>query len=151
MIILFNIIYIIGFILSKNYRHNTVYRPTEIECISNIEKENKIISRYGVNPKFTEFEKLVYALDLYVKSIVIPKAIKENIVKPKSSKIPIPVYWIADNSNHSVEYVIKTLNTVDDKVFVRDKLRLNPILPKIDKEVKLLEQMFKVKLDYTGV
>jgi len=147
MILLFNIIELIRFILSKSYKSNTVYRPTELLCFSNLEKENRIIERYGVDPKFTDFERLVYALDLYVKSVVIPRAIKSNLVKPKSAKVPVPVYWIADNSNHSVEYIIKTLNIVDDKVFVRDKLRLNPVLPKILKEVKLLEQMCNVMLN----
>lgn len=151
MILVKYIVYLLRFILSKSYKHNIVYRPTELECISNIEKEKRIINRYGINPHFTDFERLVYALDLYVKCIVIPKSIKDNLVKPKSSKVPIPIYWIAEQTSHSSEYIMRVLNTVDDKVFVRDKLKLTPILPKINKEVKELENMFRVKLNYEGV
>lgn len=128
------IIRLYRFILSKYIsRHSYIYRPTEIQAFANIEREQKIIRNYGIKPHFTDFELKVYALDYYVRKHVIPKAIADNKVLDRSARVPIPVYWVAERTSHTPDYIQRILNTIDDKIYLRDKLKIYPVYPKLDK------------------
>lgn len=121
--------------MGKLIRHSYVYRPTELEAFANIEREQKIIQRHGVKPYFTNFELRVYSLDYHVRKNVIPKAIESNKIIPRAERVPIPIYWIAEKTAHTPEYIQRVLNTIDDKIYIRDKLKIYPVFPKLEKVV----------------
>lgn len=151
MIIIY-IVILMDFIILKN-SNSYIYRPVEIECFENIERENKLKRIYGINPEFTKLEKKIYIIDLYLKEIVIPEMIKKNKLKNDGiNRIPIALYELSDITGHSSQYIQKVLDNIDNKIFLREHFRLNPVLPtisKIDikeiKDSKIIETMYKRK------
>lgn len=136
--------------MSKIYRHSYVYRPTEIQAFINIEKENKILSEYGVNIHFTEFEKKTYALDLYIKKEIIPKALALNKREPDKYRVPNALHEIASVTNHTPDYIQRVLGDIDDKIWLRTRINLDPILPVVksfdfEKMFRLSERLEKNK------
>lgn len=130
------IIIILGFTLGNHYRHNYIYRPTEIECFRNIEREEKIKREWGYYPSFTYFEKRVYKLDLELKSKIIPNAINHNksaINHSEEMRVPIVTHEIAKITEHTPDYISKVLETIDNKVWIRQRLKIYPFLPEVDK------------------
>lgn len=130
------IIIILGFTLGNHYRHNYIYRPTEIEAFRNIDRENRIYKEWGYNPHFTDFEKRVYFLDLEIRSNVIPRAVKHNktaINHADELRVPIAVYEIANITNHTPDFIQKVMETIDNKVWLRQRLGYKQVLPVVKK------------------
>ena len=131
---------VLGLILGNNhYRHSYVYRPTEIEAFRNIEKQEKIIREWGYSPYFTDFERKIYLMDLELKSKIIPNAEKHNKTVQTHSdslRVPIVVHEIATQTGHTPSYIQKVMETIDNKVWLRQKLKYKNVLPDI-KRVKI--------------
>lgn len=120
--------------MSKIYNHRYIYRPTELEAFEHIERQNKLILKYGLQPNYTEFEKKVYIIDLYIKQVVIPKALQHNRnvkFSKEMMRIPIPIYEIGEITNHTSQYIQRVLDDIDNKAFIREQCRLVPYEPEI--------------------
>lgn len=124
--------------MGNHYRHSYVYRPTEIEAFRNIERENRVAKEWGYNPHFTEFEKRVYSMDLEIRSKIIPDAIRHNnkaVTHADELRVPIVIYEIANITKHTPDFIQRTMETIDNKVWLRQRLGYKQVLPVVKKVV----------------
>ena len=76
----------------------------------------------------------MFNLDLYIRKVVIPSAELERKTDSTSKiRVPIPVHEIANKTNHTPDYIQKVLEEIDNKAWLRQRLKIYPILPEIRK------------------
>lgn len=103
-------------------RSDGVFRPVEIMAFYNISRDAKIFKLYGKRLKYTEFEKKIFELDLNIQTKEYPKDGKYVLKE------------ISKRTGYSVEFIKATLRDIDNKIYMRDKLKMNPypIINKIE-------------------
>lgn len=106
----------------SNNNQDVIHRPTENLAFRNLEKFSNFIKNYGINPKFTHFEKRIMELDLKIQLEVIPVSEKQLQLGFKVRK-PIIIYEIADLTNHTASFIQKTFDCIEQKLELMEYLK----------------------------
>lgn len=102
-------------------------RPTEDLSMLEIYKQAKALRKFGTNLHFTDFEWKVFDLDRTIQKTIIPAQELEAKEQGHNISLRMVVHKISDSTGHTPEFIKKTLDNIEEKVYLREKLNLKPI------------------------
>lgn len=102
-------------------------RPTEDYALLEIFKQSKAMRKFGTNLHFTDFEWKIFNLDRQIQEKVIPAQELEAKEQGHNISLRMVVHKISDNTGHTPEFIKKTLDNIEEKIYLREKLNLKPI------------------------
>lgn len=107
----------------SNSNQDVINRPTEILAFRNLDKYSKCIRNYGINPRFTDFEKRILDLDFKIQLEIIPISERQLLAGIKVRK-PIVIYEIANLTNHTASFIQKTFDVIEQKIELGEYLKI---------------------------